>query len=266
MTLTEKIKPINGSHSIKEAVISIFLVNPILKPERFQTLIETELSEDFQRFEDVGRFQVELNHEKGITNPAVQVFNNIGFKLSQFEKGRPQRILQGINEEQRTFISYHSLGYSRWKPFFEEFKKSIKALSKVQSDLFVSAYSLHYIDEFLWIDETNSIDLKLIFKDDNTTFPKVIFDCKNANYSLITEKEINNIKYNDRLEITLDSNIKPFIRISHNITRTLDDIYDFKSFVEEEKFEDVITLVHEANKRLLKDILTSDILKMINLL
>lgn len=266
MSLTEKIKPINNTHSIKEAVISVFLVNPILKPERFQTLIEGDLSEKFQQFEDVGRFRLELNQEKGITNPDVQVINNIGFKFSNFEKGRIQRILQGINEEQRTFISYHSLGYSRWKPFLEEFKQSIEALCKIQSDLFVSAYSLHYIDEFFWIDETTPIDLRLIFKEENTTFPKVIFDSKNANYSLITEKEIGDIKYHDRLEITISSNIKSFIRISHNITRTLDDIYELNKIVKENKFEEVITMVHESNKLLLKEILTIDILNMINLI
>jgi hypothetical protein len=43
----EAISPINKDHSIKEAVISLFLANPIIKPERFQKIIENEFKDKF---------------------------------------------------------------------------------------------------------------------------------------------------------------------------------------------------------------------------
>jgi len=55
---TSVISPISNEHFIKEVVISLFLANPIIKPERFQQLIETDFKDKFQKFEPLS--QVEL--------------------------------------------------------------------------------------------------------------------------------------------------------------------------------------------------------------
>ena len=65
MSISEKIQPIKKSHSIREAVISVFLQNPIIKPERFQSLIDGEFKDIFQQFDPLSQVKVQIKSEKG---------------------------------------------------------------------------------------------------------------------------------------------------------------------------------------------------------
>jgi len=94
-TLATKVKPVNETHSIKEAVISLFLANQILKPERFNELIKTSLKEKFQLFEPIIQFQFEVKNPlaTSATTPKPEVLNNIGFKFTSFYNGAPATVL-----------------------------------------------------------------------------------------------------------------------------------------------------------------------------
>jgi hypothetical protein len=116
MSLEEKLKPINKEHSIKEAVIGLFLATPIVKPSRFQELIEKEFSSIFQQFEPLAQFQFQVKPQPGNLNIQPGPQNDVGFKFTSFKKGTPEKILQGFNDSgnSRNFISYHTLNYTRW--------------------------------------------------------------------------------------------------------------------------------------------------------
>src|SRR5580658_8236865 len=233
MPLIEKVRPFNATHSIKEAVISLFIENPIIKADRFKELIDREFKEKFQLFEPLMAFQLQFK------NPMVQPFkidsteiqNNIGFKFTSFERGSPVRVLQGQNDNlnNRTFISYHTLNYSRWDPFYKDYIEVIKIVAKHNPDLFITAVSLHYIDQFFWTDES-PIDLKIIFNRDASSIPKDFFASIVSNYSIITQKQIStNTNYLDRLEIIIDHLIKPSITISHNVTQPFADLLNLNN-------------------------------------
>jgi uncharacterized protein (TIGR04255 family) len=263
-----KISPINQNHSIKEAVISVFLASPIIKPERFKKVIESTLSDSFQKFETISQITLELKNQNGfIKNIGQQVANDRGFRFSSFEKGNLSKILQGVNESNRTFISYHSLKYERWAKFHEEYTKYITAISEYQSDLFVTAISLHYVDEFLW-ETPNVNDLADIFNSHCSYLPGEFFNSIQTQYSIVVQKDLESgMNYSDRLEIKLDGNsIRPLITISHNVTHILKEITDLKGPNLINHFSKLLEPAHLHNKELLKCILKPDILNCINLI
>ncbi|WP_028296293.1 TIGR04255 family protein [Olivibacter sitiensis] len=264
MSLRDKIRPINGKHSIREAVISLFLANPILKPSRFEKLIQAEYAHVFQKFGVVSQLQVQFQRNddgRDATNITNQA--EAGFKFSAFESGKPKRVLQGINEAGRTFVSYHELGYERWALFYSDYKDQVRALGNIQADIFINAFSLHYIDEFLWIDKEGGIDLSLFFKK-NQKLPLDFFDSINPIFSLVAEKEINGVVYYDRLEIQVRSDIQPSVVISHNVTEALQKEVQLSDLFRTD-FESKLADMHEYNKKLLKDLLTEEIQQLIEL-
>lgn len=266
MPIIEKIRPISGNHSIKEAVISVFLANPLIKPERFGQLIESNFKDFFQQFEHVHQFAFEIrNDPSGIRNfPGPSEV--VGFRFLSFEKGARKRVLQGINEQQRSFLSYHSFIYDSWSRFYEDSVKCFQGITELQSDIFINAFSLHYIDEFLWIDPANPIDVGTLFRRDTRYIPSEFFQSSQTTYALVTERVLDAVtKYFDRLEIVVDSKIRPLIRVSHNITQPLKEPKTLKELLQLEDFGRILTLAHTHNKELLKDVLTKDVARLINI-
>lgn len=261
----EAISPINKDHSIKEAVISLFLANPIIKPERFQKLIENELKDKFQKFETVNQFQFELQNTVGRTPTLNQQFlQNVGFKFLAFDRGENVRVLQGINEKGRNFISFHELDYKRWRSYYDEYINVLKIISKFHPEFFVTAVSLHYIDQFLW-NSVEKIDLNLLFDESASYIPKGFFDSTLNNYSIVFEKKIDDNIFIDRLEIKVDHQIRPMITISHNVTQPLSDITSLSELLESVMFSKVLNSCHSHNKEILADILTKEVKSKINL-
>jgi len=264
MSLNNYIYPVKGKHSIREVVISLFLLNPILKPERFETLISSGYKDVFQKFERVSQFQVQFHKDKDANKAQFKHEQNAGFKFVSFRDGKIDRVLQGINEPQRTFISFHNLNYDRWLPFLEDYKNNITALAEVQSDIFIKAFSLHYIDELVWIDEKNPINKNLILKNNSEKIPGDFFTSQNPSFSLISEKTIAHSKYFDRLEVGVNSMPKPSIVISHNITENLESEIQLSALFHSD-FEQKIEDMHSYNKEMLTNILQEDVQTLIGL-
>lgn len=267
MSLEQKIRPINGNHSIREAVISVFLANPIIKPSRFRELIEADLSGEFQHFENVGNLQLHVKQKDGIIESSVsEIEKDGGFRFSAFNKGKISKVLQSNNDSKRNFISYHRLDYVDWPEFYANYIKCISAVSNFQKDLFVTAFSLHYIDDFLWVDKESRIDLSLIINKTSQAIPQNFYTSLSTNYILTTEvsAETGGTIF-DRLELNVDSKIKPSITISHNITRPLQDVISLAELRQSDEFRTELYSAHDRNKGLLKDILTQDVTKLIKL-
>jgi uncharacterized protein (TIGR04255 family) len=269
--LTDKVKPVNSNHSIKEAVIGLFLANPIVKPERFKELIENEFKDIFQQFEPIIQLQFELKAQNRTMSrlniERKEMMDNVGFKFTSFEKGAQTKILQGQNDNanQRTFISYHTLNYTRWEIFFNDFLKIITSISNFSNDIFLTAFSLHYVDEFLWLDN-NSIDLNLVFNKEANSIPRDFFNASVKNYSIVTEREKGeNKKYIDRLEIIVNNLIKPSITISNNITQTFTEVVSLKELLPTSEFKNTLDEAHQHNKDFLKNLLTEEVQDMIHI-
>lgn len=266
MTITEFIEPCNKDHSIKEAVITVFLAGPILKPARFEKLIENELKDQFHQFQKLSNIELQIQHN--FSSSLNQITNNRdddgGFLFLGFEKGKISRILQARNENNRNYISFHSQNYKRWSDFYKDYIKSIQAISTNHPDLFVNAISLHYVDQFNWI-ANDKVNLGMIFNE-GKWLPEIFFESEISTYQISTKTEFNSINYSNRIEINVTDNFTKEITISHNITRVLDDLANLADLISSIDFESTLQKEHNYNKSVLKDILTDPVQKMINLL
>jgi len=157
------------------------------------------------------------------------------------------------------------LNYTNWKTYYEEYIKVVEIIAKQHADFFVNGFSLHYLDEFLWIDETESLDLKTFFNEENDYLPKEFFNSKNTTYNLTTERIIDGVKIFDRIEIIIDVSVRPSVTISHNIFRPLEKIIELKELIIEKKFEEILNSLHLHNKTILGNLLKKDVKDLIKL-
>jgi uncharacterized protein (TIGR04255 family) len=243
----------------------LFLANPIIKPERFQKIIENEFKDKFQKFETINQLEFQLENPVGKSPTLNQQFlNNVGFKFLAFDRGENVRALQGINEKGRNFISFHEFDYKRWHSYYEEYINIIKIISNFHPEFFVTAVSVHYIDQFLW-NSTENIDLNLLFNESASYIPKGFFDFTLNSYSIVFEKNIDGNIFIDRLEVKVGHQIRPMITISHNVTQPLSDITDLSELLKSEMFSIVLNACHSHNKEILENILTDDVKTLIKL-
>lgn len=251
-------------HSIKEAVITFFLANKIFNPKKFSSLMETEFKGTFQQFELVNKLQIKVVPN----SPDIREIENVGFNFVKFEEGRKSYIIQGINEENRTFYSFHALKYTNWKEFISTVQKYVMNLLKIQKGSYIMAYSLNYTDEFYWND-INHFDAKLILKN-SKYIPQNVLDASVLDYNLNLDKknQENGYNYFDRIAIKFQNKMtQKVISIGHNITFVtdtdpipLDDaVGDGSDVLKQLKF------AHDCNKSFLKDTLTEEVIKRINL-
>jgi len=259
------LKPVSGNHSVKEVVITLFLANPIVKPERFEALIKDKFKDKFHKFDKVNQFQFQLKGKEGgsVESAPPSILENVGFKFHRFEEGKTVTALQGVNEVLRNFISYHSLDYSDWDLFFPDFKSILIEVANFHPELFVNAFSLHYIDEFVW-DSNEEINPTKVFNDKSTLLPNEFFSCRLNNYQLTTVKK-DTFEYFDRLEIQVEDRPKKFITISHNIIHTLNDSVVLNKLIESAQLKNMLDHAHLLNKRTLVSILTKEVCNLIKI-
>lgn len=256
---------IKNENSIKEAVITIFLSNPILKPERFKEILnQHEMSSFYQQHQPLKEITFKvgglLNDLKGEAN----LNPDKGFKLIRFEKGIASFVMQGVNEIDRTYFSFHNLSYTRWADFLSQFRNSIHALKTIQSDIFVNGISLHYVDEFVW-DKQQEFDLSRIMKAEEF-LPNNFIRIKGGHLSNTRELvTTDNQRLFDRLEVLVNSNLEKGISINHNQTVLFGEIADYSDKEISKKIEVVLNELHENNKELLKKILIPEVKDLIKL-
>ncbi len=263
----EKIHPISGKHSIKEATISLFLVNQIIKPERFQKLIETSYKGNFQQFAEVEQLQVEIQNKNAESTVNTNTRKNIGFRFFGFnDKGKTTKVFQGINEDERKFISFHCLDYLTWQNFYDDFIDTVKKLSLEHNELFAHSFSLQYVDVFNWSGIITDFQAALFFNEKSQTLPLKFFSSKfSRTYLLTIEEEFEGLKFFDRIEVRLENKLIPEITISHNIAHQLDTEQDLATLINTEQFIKMLKIAHKRNKEILGDILTVEIKNRINL-
>jgi len=254
--------PILETHSIKEAVVTFFLASKIMKPISFKNLIESEFKDKFQQFDNVKQVQIKVSNKQ---NPEVREIEDTGFKFVQFLDGKAANIIQGMNEENRYFFSFHTLKYSNWTDFKDQFTSNAEIISNFQPGHYILAYSLHYIDEFIW-DNNKDYDAKLIFKDSDY-LPKDAFNSSVLEYNLNLDKKNENIKYFDRLVINISDKIdQKNIMISHNISFVIEEEpILFAELIKDVDFDKNIRFAHDANKMLLTNLLEEEVCKLINI-
>ncbi|MFN0034730.1 MAG: TIGR04255 family protein [Saprospiraceae bacterium] len=263
------LKPSHGTHSIKEAVITIFLSAPIENPYSFQGLLNAEFKGRFDQFDEIETFKVAFPLSGLTSDHMVQENKNAGFRFSKMVDSNPIRILQGVNEDNRTFLSFHTLDYSRWRSFFEEYLACIQIIADKHQEFQIEAMSLQYIDEFIW-EVANTLDLKVVFSDKSRHIPNSFLEHNSARLDLFftndKTKEDGTIYY-DRINLTTSSTFEnqTVITISHIVTHQLVNAINIKELLNQKVFQNMIEKAHRHTKETLKDLLTDETAALINL-
>lgn len=249
-------------HSIKEAVITFFLANRIFHPKKYSDLMENDFKGVFQQFELVQKVQLKVSP----SSPQIQEIEDAGFNFVKFDEGKKSFIIQGINEENRNFYSFHSLKYTKWDDFLSSVRKYVLSLLNIQKGSYIMAYSLNYNDEFYWNDK-KCFDASLIFKQSDY-IPRDILKASVLDYNLNLDKENDGDSYFDRIAIKFQDKItQKVITVGHNITFVTerDPIPLDEAIEENNEVLKKLNYAHSSNKSFLRGILQEGVIKKIHL-
>lgn len=265
MDISKKVKLVSSDHSIKEANISIFLANRLPDPSSFRNLFDKEFRDFFNDFKLINASTITV--DEGIPNlESIQKDTNSGFRFIKADGDKVLRVLQGRNERNRAFLSFHTLDYTRWKPFIEEFFSLFSLIAKFKVDIAAKAYSLHYVDQLFWIDKEEPIDSSLIFNSKSKMLPDGFFDSENIVYSWVKRRNANEFTYIDQLGLEFDYFLEaPLITIRHSASRELKNITEISSLIDGEEFRFLLDHAHRHNKQTLKELLTPELQDLIKL-
>lgn len=269
MNLLQHLKPYNEQHSIKEAVITVFLENEIAYPKGFQKLIQSHYKDKFQQFEVIKEVTINSSDEHNIT----KTIEEVGFEFSSYQEGELKDILRGFNEkeEKRYRLAYHTLKYNRWKDFKDDFYTYTKFLPEIQQPLLVKSFGVYYVDDFFWQDEKSRMPTEAIFTTDYNVIPKYFVESDNAVFSLAKEQfvSIEISPYSERFDIRISPKgaypDKPSIRIVHHVIQDLPTSLELSAFLTQENCKEMLQKAHIHNKEMMKKILTQDALSLIHL-
>jgi uncharacterized protein (TIGR04255 family) len=256
---------IKGENSIREAAITIFLANKIIKPSRFNSIItDTPLKEVFQQFQPLKGVNIQIKHSAADFTSQKDIDNDRGFQLLKFEKGERRYIVQGVNEPDRTFYSFHELSYTRWNNFIEIFKKTISEINNFQKGIFINGIGLQYIDEFFWNSEED-FDLSRIMIPANY-LPQNFIKISGGHLSNMRELQTaDGQKMYDRIEVLVSPDIQKTVTISHGQSILFEDILEYNDGIFESHIMKNLNKLHETNKEFLMTTLNQEIKDLIKL-
>lgn len=251
----------SDKHSIKEAVLTLFFKNPFEDFQSFTVFYDKSLKSLFSKKEEIFNHQVELEPSKAsITRKEAKLSS---YRLYRVNNNSTDLLVQVVNEFNRHYISFHCLDYKRWQDFKSDFIEILKVLGLwVDESNYVVAFSLHYIDQMSVNDD--KIPLDLIFNNESSLLPSGIFKSKNSFLVFNSEKESENDKYDffDRIELKIQGKE---IFISHNSIIPIEEQESFKDFIRSSICLEKIEHAHQHNKNLLKDILSTEVQRIIGL-
>jgi|JI6StandDraft_1071083.scaffolds.fasta_scaffold77533_2 uncharacterized protein (TIGR04255 family) len=258
MELKEFLIPIKGQHSIGEAVFTLFLAQPILRPERYSSF--KELKDKFHQFNNTVNIGIELNqNQKNLTLKGSEKSIN-GFRFNSFLEGKLDWILIGNNNT--ATINIHALNYDRWQGFKEKILEYIRLIEQYDKSLFVRGVGLTYIDRFTLTDK-QLLKCETIFNQNNKYIPSLIFDNDsmwNTNVNISRNNIIENINV-----LIKENNQDIDLNVIHNVAFNLDTELTLEDFCSSQ-IENLSDRLHVYNKEFLKNIFKEEVQKIINLL
>lgn len=258
--------PVSGNHSVNRAVITLFLPQVVLKPEK---ILERVNGEKYFTSKYIRRSPIKTKILKVSSNEKeFSVTDNsiidpvIGFMLEQFDNnGRIENliVLKNDKEANKSIITFETRNYSRWMDFYERFLKDFKELTK-GNDFYFEAISLTYIDEFIW-NSDDKIPVNEIFEKDSELINSKFLRSKNGTIVLLSQNEDLNIE--EKTEISFNNEIKR-IQIIHQHATRFKELVDVNMLVFN-LIENVLDIAHKSNKETLNGLLKKEIKEKINL-
>ena len=258
------IKPISGTHSVKEVVISLAVKPVIKKAKDYNVLMELgfPLHGRFTKFDLLNTIETKMDSRTMI--PQVTENYVSGFKFSSFSQdGKLKDLIQCQERkaEQISFITYHTLKYASWSDFVASAMYSLKAISEISNGCNIVAAGLLYIDEFYT--QNSSYEPSLIFNKEANDLPRSMFDSDLVDYNMLTNKACKYGIYTDGLSIKMfDEKERKTVRITDNMSFELNK-QPLGTFLKQA--QTIFTYFKDENQNLLRGILSSEALECIGL-
>jgi hypothetical protein len=249
------LKPISGSHSIKNAEAQIFI------PQSF-----VAVSEDFKKFQTIKLF--DSFQKKGLIRPTTISINNKGLGVEQsqdsgyiFERFESDGSLkdvfrvENINNNNRSVLSLSTRKYSRWGNFKDEQLKLVyQSLEELKP--YINAVSFTYLDEFDWVGESD-IPVYDIFNSESELLNIKFLDSRNGTLVLISQglTEEENLITEEKVELSFNNDLKK-VQISHQFLVKFKAPLRILKIEEAQSLEKYFDIVHKEHKNFLSHLLT----------
>jgi len=267
--IKDKLIPFSKDHSISEVIFTLFLVQPLILPERYGKILETEgntLSNYFQEFKKIvsQEFGFMFNQEN---TPVIDSKNNskiVGFEFRKFSEGKLKKVFR-LNNEPNPMLVIHDLEYTRWADFYTDIDLIFNGVNDFDQNIFVRGIGISYIDQFTWNDNVYP-EIKSIFKE-NKYLPNLVFEARNnLNFSTNHNREVEKCIYAENISVNINQVSENSFNISliHNAVENI-ELISLNDLLKGPLFKDLSTKIHNLNKDLLKDILKEDVLDIIHL-
>jgi uncharacterized protein (TIGR04255 family) len=277
MSVLEKLIPFNGkgSHSISEAIFSIILPNKILEPKRFETLIRDDgsLKDKFQSFKVLEGTNISVNvkfndFQPQLTSEFGKTGDN-GFQFEGYKEGKLTWLIRCLpNQPLANILSIHCLDYSRWDDFYTNVFLFLKGLSSIDNGIFLTGFSLNYIDQFDWIDE-KPMPVKNIFVGNGVYIPKRLIETDEPwNYSLNYQTKVGGHTVLEHINLGTRKVIlgKENIFITHTAVLGFPSPKNLSVICQDSiGLKEIADKMHLLNKDFLKNVLVEDISNAIGL-
>jgi hypothetical protein len=260
--MLDNLYPILGEHSINRSIISLYLPQMVLKPEKlFEKLNIEYFTKKYQRRDLVYSRKISLINKNNTVSVIDDKINEniVGFIFEEFNyDGIVENILILKNENNKANISFETRNYKGWQIFFDKFLIDLKNIIN-QQDFYFEAISLTYEDEFIWKSD-NKIPVEGIFEKNSELINVKFLNSTNGTIVLFSQNEDNNIE--EKTEISFNNDSKR-VQIIHQHVTKFQDILD--SITLNTNIKDKLEIAHLSNKTTLNGLLTKEVKQKINL-
>lgn len=264
MATRGNLRTIQDNHAIKEAVISFTVSPQIINPSSYRTLLNAghPLYGIYHKFEPVRLKEVKI--ESGLNNRTVESIIDAGFKFIAFKDGKTSKIIQGLPQPRQALITFNTVDYPGWTQFKEESLTAAKDIARFQPIYQVHAFSLMYIDEF-YFDNGSEYNPKELFNLESRNLPRGIEDSDFVDYNFNLRRHHDARNYFENVSVKVfNEEQKKTIRITENLTFEI-QVMPLINVLEKSDINNYLDFCHEENKKTLRDILSPQIIKLIQL-
>lgn len=264
MAVSGNLHTIQDNHAIKEAVLSFTITPQIVNPNNYGRLLNEggPLYNRYHKFEPVKLREVKV--ETGLNTTTFDSIKDAGFKMIAFRNGCTSEVIQGLSQPRQSLLTFNTVNYEGWKKFSRESIDSAKIIAEFQPIYMVRAFSLMFIDEFYFENETDYRP-NVLFNLDSRNLPKGIEDSDFVDYNFNLHRHYEKKDFLENVSIKVFNEMgKKTIRITENITFIINPI-PLVDILKGSDLRIYLDFIHDENKKTLKDILAPEISKIIKL-
>lgn len=256
--MLEFLIPISKHHSIDRCIVSMHLPQEIINIKSlFEKLYkEKHFSDCYQKrtllYSKIFTFRndnnnLELNEK---SNDEI-----VGFVFEQFNgDGELENSILLKNEHNKAVVNFETRNYSRWINFKENFLLDFENMIK-QSELYLQALNLTYIDEFTW-DSNSKIPITEIFEEKSEYINTKFINSKNGTIIILSQEE--NLNVEEKIELSFNNDFKS-VQIVHQYARILLKTTESKDLISSNELNDFLEVAHLSNKDMLNSLLTRQV-------